>query len=241
MRACVLAACLNKLVRRQRPVAQLVEYLQKEKDLQEKHRNFRREQDAIKEQKRLSALPKAEKRRELARIQREKRLAAEALVAQQTVENPMAGSTFRNSGADSDAMSTPKKNPGGLSVQIPREKDSIDGEGDSTPSYETKKQRDKREKKEANKRAKAAAKRAKQEKKLRKTEAQSGKREEPRPAAPPVAARPGGIEIEGTGALGKDSHVAALSLLADTADQLADLDNFGSLEALGDVAVGDTV
>jgi hypothetical protein len=242
VRGCVLAACLNKLVRRQRPVAKLVEYLQKEKDIQSKHRDFRKEQEAIKEQKRLDALPKAEKRRELARIQREKRLAAEASVAQETVENPMTGSSSRNSGADTDTMSTPKKNPSGLSVQIPGDEDGMEGEGTSTPNYESKKQRSKREKKEAKQRAREAKKRAKEEKKLRKISGQSGDSEGSRPAAPPVAARPGGIEVEHAGTLGQDSHVAALSLLAgDTSEQLAQLENLGSLEALSNTDGGDVV
>ena len=237
---CVLAACLNKLVRRQRPVAQLVEYLQKEKEIQSKHRDFKKEQEAIKEQKRFDALDKAGKRRELARMQREKRLAAEALVAQETTENPMAGSSICN--PDADTMSTPNKNPPGLSVQIPGDEDGGEGERTSAPNYESKKQREKREKKEAKQRAKEAKKRAKEEKKLRKMKGQSGDSEGTRPAAPSVAPRPGGMEVEHAGVLGQDSHVAALSLLSgDTSEQLAELDNLGSLEPLGDTGRGDVV
>ena len=231
-----------KLVRRQRPVANLVEYLQKEKDIQSKHRDFMKEKETIKQQKRLQALPKAEKRRELARIQREKRLAAEEAVGQETVLNPMAGSAPRigAGGTDADGMQTPKKNPAGLTVQVEGDDDHADRR-EASPNYESRKQREKREKKEAKQRAKQAEKEKKMQKKQKKNqkESQSSDHEDSRPAVPPVAARP--MEIERPGALGDNSHVAALSLISgDVSEQLEDLDTLGNLEALGD-ADGDMV
>ena len=222
----VLAACLMKLVRRQRPIAETIHYLQKEMETQEKHRDFRKEKEAMKQNKRLQAMSKAERRRELARIQREKRLAAEeATVEQETVQNPMAGSPPRVGGSDTgtDGMETPKKVfPDGLSVQIPGSENLADGDGASALKHETKKQRQKREKKLA-----------KENKKLQKMNGQRG--DGPagsRPTAPPPVAP----RVDG-----QSSHIAALSLISgDASEQIVNLESLGELEALGDIG-GDMV
>jgi hypothetical protein len=236
-------ACLMKLVRRQRPVAKLVEYLQKEKDLKDKHRDFQKEQEAIKEQKRMDALPKAEKRRELARIHREKRLAAEAAAQEETVQNPLAGSS-PHTHRDGSGMRTPEKQqPGGLSVQIPGE-DGEDSAGPPGGGYESKKQREKREKKEAKKRAKEVKKREKEAKKQQKQQGNTdGEAAAAAAPAPAVAPRPGdSMEVEGVGALGIDSDKAALAMISgDASEQLADLDGLDSLEVLGTLGAGDEV
>ena len=232
MRGCVLAACLMKLVRRQRPVAELVAFLQKERDTQEKHRNFKREQQAIREAKRLQELPKAARRRELARIQHEKRLAAQASVEQEIVQNPLAGSVPRSIDADS-GMETPKKNrPDGLRVRIPgSDEDLADAEDGN---------------KEVKQRQKEVKKRAREEKKRRKMTGQSG---DGAPSRRPLVARQkDGFEVE-DGTLGRGGHVAALSMISgfpgDVSEQLAnfqslgDLEALDSLEALGDIGGAD--
>jgi hypothetical protein len=214
-----------KLVRRQRPIAETIHYLQKEKETQEKHRDFRKEKESMKQNRRLQAMSKAERRRELARIQREKRLAAEEATVEQeeTVQNPMAGSPPRLGGSDTgtDGMETPKKVfPDGLSVQIPGSENLADGDGASALKHETKKQRQKREKKLA-----------KENKKLQKMNGQRGDGAGSRPAPPPVAPR-----VDG-----QSSHSAALSLISgDASEQIADLESLGELEALGDIG-GDVV
>lgn len=223
-----------KLVRRQRPVAQLVEYMQKAKDTEQKHRDFMKEREVIKERKRFDGLSKAAKRRELARTQQEKRLAAEEAVEQETVQNPIAGSSplFIDDPTDEETMKTPQKSPRGLSVQIPGEEDHVESDvAEGAPTYESKKQHDKRKKKEAKQQAKQVKKREKAQKKLRKKNKQTPADE----ASPAVATRPFEVEDGGSnGALGDNSDAKALALVSgDTSEQLAELESLGALD-IGD-------
>jgi len=224
---------LMKLVRRQRPVVKLVEYLQREQELESRHRDFQKERDTIEEKKRLDALPRAERRKEMTRIEREKREAAEAAKnalgltkstsadTSETMANPLAGS-----------FTTPEKPqaPGRppLSVTIPAAEDE-------TPMTDKEKKAAEKAAKKQKKAADKAAKKAEKEAKKNGGKVDPGAGGAAATLAAPVAApRPGGsgLEVEGITSLKQgNAHEAALDLLSGDQDQLAMLDD---LESLGD-------
>ena len=230
-------AVLMKLVRRQRPAVKLVEYLQREQELESRHRDFQKEQETIKEQKRLDALPRAERRKELARIDHEKREVAEAELKAlgltkktgaggdyegETVANPLAGHF-----TTPEKPEAPDRPP--LPVVIP-------GQEDETPMTEKeRKAAEKAAKKERKTAEKAAKKKAEKEAKKK-----GGKKDQGGsidfdtvPAVPVAAPRPGeDLEVEGITSLASgNAHSAAMAMLSGDQDDLSMLDD---LESMGD-------